>query len=306
MPRIAIVHPSDPVSSLSATGGYRWRAFFTELERLGFSEGKNLQVERHSGESRPDRYAELAKEVAERSPNAVVTNSTRMALHFMKASGTVPVVAFTGDPVAAGITSSLARPSGNVTGVITDAGYEIIEKNIALLKEVVRNLARVGLLAPRAFFDGPMEPYLQRIAQRTGVIVVKGALESPINQLEYARVFAVLAQERADALVVMPAPENVAHAQTIVELAAKDRLPAIYRTSDFLEAGGLMAYAVDVPDLYRRVAAQVAGILKGAKVSDVPFYQATTFKLIINLKTARALGLTIQPSLLARADEMIE
>jgi len=148
MPRIAIVHPSDPVSSLSATGGYRWRTFFTELERLGFSEGKNLQVDRHSGGSRPDRYAELAKEVAERSPNAIVTNSTRMALHFMKASGTVPVVAFTGDPVAAGITSSLARPSGNVTGVITDAAR-------------------------------PMEPYLQRIAQRTGVHIVKGALESP-------------------------------------------------------------------------------------------------------------------------------
>jgi putative ABC transport system substrate-binding protein len=306
IPRIAIVHPSDPVTSLSVAGGFRWRAFFTELQRLGFFEGRNLQVERHSGEGRSDRYAELAKEVADRNPDAVVTNSTRMASHFMTASRTVPVVAFTGDPVAGGITTSLAKPSGNVTGVITDAGSEVLEKNFALLKELVPNITRVGVLVPRAFFDGPMEPHLQRAAQRTGVRTVNVGLESPINRLEYERVFAMLALERADALVVLPAPENILNAQTIVELAARDRLPAIYRIRDFSEAGGLMAYAIDTPDLYRRAAGQVAAILKGAKVNEVPFYQATTFKLIINLKAAKGLGITVPPSLLARADEVVE
>jgi len=306
IPRIAIVHPSDPVTSLNATSVSRWRAFFTELERLGFHEGTNLQVERYSGEGRSDRYAELAKEVADRSPNAVVTNSTRMASHFMTASRTVPVVAFTGDPIAGGLTTSLAKPSGNVTGVITDAGSEVLEKNIALLKELVPNIARVGVLVPRAFFDGPMEPHLQRAAQRTGVRTVNGGLESPINRLEYERVFAMLGHERAEALVVLPAPENILHAQTIVELAARDGLPAIYRIRDFSEAGGLMAYAIDTPDLYRRAAGQVGAILKGAMVNEVPFYQATSFKLIINLKAAKALGITVPPTLLARADEVIE
>jgi putative ABC transport system substrate-binding protein len=116
----------------------------------------------------------------------------------------------------------------------------------------------------------------------------------------------MLAQERADALVVMPAPENVSHLQVIVELAARAKLPTIYHTSEFAEAGGLMAYAIDLADLYRRVAGQVAEILKGAKVSEIPFYQATTFTLVINLKAAKSLGLEVPTSLLARADEVIE
>jgi putative tryptophan/tyrosine transport system substrate-binding protein len=164
----------------------------------------------------------------------------------------------------------------------------------------------VGFLLLTDIFDGPMAPHLQAVARRTSVVLVRGALGSPIDQSEYARVFAMLAQERADALVVMPAPENVSHLQVIVELAARAKLPTIYHTSEFAEAGGLMAYAIDLADLYRRVAGQVAEILKGAKVSEIPFYQATTFTLVINLKAAKSLGLEVPTSLLARADEVIE
>src|SRR5262249_13671482 len=156
--------------------------------------------------------------------------------------------------------------------------------------------------------EGPMGPQLERVAQRTNVVFVRGELGSPIDPSEYARVFALLTNQRADALLVMGAPENLTHQHTIIELAATVRLPAIYHTSDFPEAGGLMAYAIDLPDLYRRVAGQVAEILNGAMVSQIPIYQATTFKLVINLKSAKALGLVVRPSLLARAraDEVIE
>ncbi|MGE3702679.1 MAG: ABC transporter substrate-binding protein [Hyphomicrobiaceae bacterium] len=306
MPRIAIVHPSDPIASLTATGGFRWQAFFAQLERLGFSEGKNLVVERYSGGGLSERYAELAKEVVNRKPDAIVTNSNRMASHFQRATDTIPVVAFTADPVLAGITSNLGRPDRNVTGAVTDAGYEVNDKKIALLKEIVPHLQRIGFLGPRAALDGPMGPFQQRAAERTGVALIKGALENPIYELEYARVFAILAKERVDGLIVLPAPENVTHLQSIVELAAKGKLPTIYHTSEFTDAGGLMAYAIDLIDLYSRVADQLVAILRGAKVSEVPFYQATTFKLVINLKTAKALGITVPATLLARADEVIE
>src|SRR5262249_40967153 len=165
---------------------------------------------------------------------------------------------------------------------------------------------RFGYLGPSAAMDLAVGHRVQAACQRMGVALIKGSLESPIDQSEYARVFALLAQERVDALLVASNAESRTHARLIAESAANGRLPAIYPYRDYMEAGGLMAYAVDLVDLYRHAAGQIAQLLKGAKVSDVPFYQATTIKLLINLKTAKVLGLTVPPTLLVRADEVIE
>jgi ABC-type uncharacterized transport system substrate-binding protein len=305
--RIAIVHPSNPIAALGTSGDLQhWRAFFRELERLGFSEGKNLLVERYSGEGQIDHYEELAKQVVSRAPDLIVTASAGMIRHFRSATETIPIVGVTSDPVAFGLTPSLPRPEGNITGVVTDAGFEIWQKRIALLKEAVPSVGRIGFLATRAVVEGPIRRLIEEAAQRTGVVLIMGALESPVNQSEYSRVFAVLLQDRVQAIVIGPGPENFTYWRSIVGLVAKNRLPAIYSYRDFPEGGGLMAYAVDLVDLHIRAAGQVVQILKGAKVSEIAFYQATTFKLVINLKTAKALGLTIPPSLLARADELIE
>ena len=304
--RVAVVHPSLHITAMSASGSHEasqyWRAFFVELERLGFSEGTNLVVERYSGEGRTDHYGELAKLVVRSRPDLVFVISGRMIDHLRSATETIPIVGITGDPMAIGFTPSLARPLGNVTGIVADAGVEIWGKRLALTKELVPSAARIGFLAPRAIMEGSQG----RATLQIGVVLIEGTLDSPINPLEYARVFAVLTQECADALVVSDAVENLTHQQSILELVARSKLPALYPYRDFVERGGLGAYAVDIRDFFIRAAGQIAQILKGAKVDEIPFYQATTFRLIINLITAKALGLTVPPSLLARADEVIE
>jgi putative tryptophan/tyrosine transport system substrate-binding protein len=305
MPRLAIVHPSAPVTALNPDGPAQWRAFFGELERQGFAEGKSLEVLRYSGEGRTDHYAELAKEAVSRNPDIIFTVTPRM-LQRLKGAGTkIPIVVSTSDPIAFGITSSLARPEGNITGVIPDAGIEINDKRLALLKELVPHATRFGYLVPRAAMALAVGRRVHDACQRMGVALIVAALETLIDQ-EYERAFALLAQERVDALLVASDAESLTHSRLIAELAAKGRLPAIYPYRGYMEAGGLMAYAVDLIDLYRHAAGQIAQLLKGARVSDVPFYQATTFELVINLKTAKTLGLTVPPTLLARADEVIE
>jgi putative tryptophan/tyrosine transport system substrate-binding protein len=305
VPRIAIVHPSDPVAALGLAGPAHWRAFFAELERQGFAEGKSLVVQRYSGEGRTDRYAQLAKEAVSGNPDIIFTVTPRMIAHLKGAGATIPIAASTSDPIAFGISSSLAKPEGNITGVIPDAGIEVNDKRLALLKELVPHATRFGYLVPRAAMGLAVGRRVQDACQRMGVALIVGPLETLIES-EYARAFALLAQERADVLLVASNAESRTHSRLIVELADKVRLPAIYPYRDYMESGGLMAYAVDLVDLYRRAAGQVDQLLKGARVSDIPFYQATTFKLVINLKTAKALGLTVPQSLLAAADEVIE
>ena len=307
LPRIAVVHPSHPVAVLSAIKGNQFfRGFFAELERLGYSEGKNLTVERYSGDGRTDRYAEFAKEIVSRSPDVIFVISSRMVEHFKSATQMTPIVGVISDPIARHFSRSIGRPGGNITGVVTDAGLEIWEKRLALLKEVAPKADRVGFLAPKGTIEGPEGRAVREASERMNVALTMGPLESPINQLEYVRVFGVFAQESVRALVVSDAAENATYSGTVVELAAKARLPAIGWLRDFTEDGGLMAYAIDLVDLYGRAAGQVAQILNGTKVGEIPFYRATTFKLIINLKTAKALGLNVPPTLLARADEVIE
>jgi putative tryptophan/tyrosine transport system substrate-binding protein len=307
MRRLAIVHPSNPVTDLTESGNPRYVAFFKELRQLGYVEGQNVAVERYSGEGRTEHYAELASKVVGRNPDLIVTNTSRLVLNFKAATTTIPIVGLMADPVRFGIVESLARPGGNITGVSTDAGLEIWGKRLDLLREAVPGILKVGYLASRDVWEFPITiEVLQGPAERMGISLIGPPLEGTLQEQEYQRVFEALAQSRPDALIVGDQAENLTYQRIIIDLAAKSGLPALYPYREQAEAGGLMAYAPELLDLYRRAAGCIGEILNGAKPSDIPIYLASKFELVINLKTAKKLGLPISPSLLARADEVIE
>jgi putative tryptophan/tyrosine transport system substrate-binding protein len=305
--RIAIADPSTPVSEMNEAGSFPgYRALFKELRRLGYVEGQNLAVERHSGDGRTEQLRELARAVVRSSPDLIFASSSDMVRNLKTETTTIPIVAGTGDPIANGIVTSLARPGGNITGASGDAGLDILGKRLELLIEAVPNVSKVGFLASREAWEKPYGPVLQQAAQRVGLIIVGPPIDAPLTEPEYRRVVEAMTQARIDALIVSDQPLHLANRRLIVGLAAKARLPAIYAWHEFIEVGGFMAYAFDLPDMMRHLAAEIDQVLRGAKPGDIPYYQATKFELVINLKTAKALGLTIPAVLLARADEVIE
>jgi putative ABC transport system substrate-binding protein len=305
MKRIAYVNSSGEVSVISASGRPTYRVFFQELSRLGYVEGQNLGVERHSGEGRPERYAELARDVVNTHPDLIFAVGGRLSLDFKMATTTIPIVTIIIDPIALGLVASIARPGGNITGVAISAGLEIIGKRMGLLVEAMPKLSTVGYLASRPFWEDPRGAAVREAAKQAG-ISLSPVMLSAFDEAEYQRVFRSMEQDRADAFMVSDEPENFTNRDTIVELAAKGRIPAIYSYREFVEFGGLMAYSIDLVDTFRRLANLIDKILKGANPGDIPFYQPTKFELSINLKTAKALGLEMPAMLLGRADEVIE
>ena len=310
MKRIAFVHPSAKVSEISSdisvSGRPYYGAFFEELSRLGYVEGQNLGVERYSGEGRPERYAELARDVVNTHPDLILAVAARLSLDFKMATTTIPIVSLIIDPIAMGLVASIARPGGNITGVAIAAGLEIIGKRMGLLVEAMPKLSTVGYLASRPFWEDSRGAAVREAAKRAGISLKAALLGSAFNEAEYQRVFRSMEQDRADALMVSDESENLTNRATIIELAAKGRIPTIYSYREFVEVGGLMAYSIDLADMYRRLANLIDKILRGANPGDIPFYQPTKFDLSINLKTAKALGLEMPAMLLGRADEVIE
>jgi len=304
--RIAIFHPAIPTTRLTETGGgSAWRAFFAELRRLGYVEGGNLIIERYSAEGHHERYADLAREIVTRNPDVIVTGTNPVVIAFKAATSTIPVVAFMLDPLKAGLVTSLARPGGNLTGITLDAGIEIWGKRLQMLKEAIPSTTTAAFLGMRDGWEGSSGEVLRAAGAELGISLVF-MLPQKGNSSEIERVFAVMEQQRPDAVLVSGEGDLYAHRQLIAELAEKNRLPVMCPYRDYVEAGGLMAYAVDLAELLRRMADNVHQILKGAKPGDIPIYQATKFELLINLKTAKALGLNLPPALLARAAEIIE
>ncbi len=280
-------------------------AFRQGLSERGWAKGQNIVIEYRYAEGRVERFPSLAAELVSLKVDVIVVVSTPGARAAKEATTTIPIVmAYVFDPVGLGVVASLARPGGNVTGVAFVAGPEIAGKYLELLKEIVPKLSRVAVLSNP---DSPASPFLLRETQAAAqVLAVKPQLlevRSP-NELEGA--FAAMSRERADALLVLPHPFNFYHAKQIADLAAKSRLPAVYPFRESVEAGGLMAYAADAPDMFRRAATYVDKILKGAKPADLPVEQPTRFELVVNLKTAKALHLTIPRALLLRADQVVE
>jgi putative ABC transport system substrate-binding protein len=304
--RIAIFHPAIPATLITETGGgSAWRAFFAELRRLGYIEGDNLIVERYSAEGHHERYGDVAREIVARNPDVIVTGTNPVVLVFKAATSTIPIAAFMIDPLKAGLVTSLSRPGGNLTGITLDVGIEVWGKRLEFLKEAIPSMAKAAFLGMREGWEGSFGQALREAGGKLGISLIS-MLPPEGTRSAIERVFAAMAEQRPDAVLVSGEGDLYAHRQLIVELAEKNRLPAIYPYRDHIEAGGLMAYTVDLAELLRRLADDVHQILKGAKPGDIPIYQPNKFELLINLKAAKALGLTLSPTLLARADEVIE
>lgn len=305
-PRIAVFHPAIPAALLTETGGgSAWRAFFAELRRLGYVEGQNLIIERSSAEGHHERYADMAREIVARNPDLIVTGTNPVVLAFGTATSTIPVVAFMLDPMKAGLVASLARPGGNLTGITLDPGIELWGKRLELLKEAIPSTAKVAFLGMRDGWEGSFGQALRDVSNQLGVSLISMLPNSGTPE-EIARVFAAIAQQRPDAVLVSGEGDLYANRQLIAELAEKNRLPTMCPYRDYVDAGALMAYTVDLTELLRRMADDVHQILKGAKPGDIPVYQPTKFELLINLKTAKAIGLTLPSTLLSHADEIKE
>ena len=305
MKRIAIVAPATKISYMTANSNVFYRRFFDELSRVGYVEGLSLVVDRYSGEGRTERYADLARDVISTHPDVIFSISTRLALNFKAATTTIPIVATTADPIALGLVSSLARPGGNITGVSDDAGIEVLAKRLALLLEATSKLSDARFLVSQLNWEGVVGATVREASRRAGISLA-GEPMSSFNEQEYQRVFNSMEHERVDGILVSDESEQFTYRRLLVELAAKTRIPAIYAHREHVELGGLMAYSFDFGDLGRRAARQVAEILKGANPGELPIYQQTKFELIINLKTAKALGLQMPAMLVGRADDVIE
>ena len=272
------------------------------LRDLGYVEGRNLIIEYRSAHGRAERFPDLASELVRLKVDLIVTRGTPAARAAKNATGTIPVVMATmGDPRA--IVASFANPGGNITGVTTFS-TELTAKRFELLKELVPNLSRVALLHNMGNPAAPPEWEETKTAARS--LGLQAELLDVRSQGDLGRAFELAVRQRVDALVIGADGLTQMHQQTIVDLVARNRLPAAYPAREFVEAGGLIAYAVNYPDLYFRFASFVDKIFKGAKPGELPVEQPTKFELVINLKTAKALGLTIPPAVLARADEVIE
>lgn len=304
--RMAFVHSGIPAAQLTEASNVSWvRRFFAELRELGYAESANLTVERYSAEGRPERFASLATEIVARQPDLIVANQNPLVRALQKATGTIPIVAIIGDPIGSGIVSTLARPGGNITGVSVDAGVEIYGKRLQILKEAVPAIEAITYLGLPGEGQGQVGQAMREAA---------GALRLEISSIALAEVtaaslraaFADISSKPNNALVVSGAGDFLAHRQLIVDLAGNSILSAMYPYRDYVEAGGLMTYAPELGDLARQLARTALQILQGAKAGDIPIYQATKFELVINLKTAKALGLAMPPMLLARADEILE
>jgi putative ABC transport system substrate-binding protein len=305
--RIAMVHPARPASMMTEASGLpAYVAFFKELRQLGYVEGANLVVERYSAEGRTEHYAALARDVVLTHPELIFTISARMAQNFKAATTTTPIVAYTADPVAFGLARSLAQPGGNITGVTPDVGMDFWGKRLEILRVVVPTVRKVAFLTPREPWNGPPGIAVRKAADQVALQSFGALLEGSIDEAEYRRVFAAMAQERVDALIVEDAPENYANQRLITKLAENARLPTIYPDRSFVELGGLMAYGSELEELYRHLADQIDQVLKGAKPGEIPFYQASKYRLTINLSAAKTLGLAMPQSVLLRADEVIQ
>jgi putative tryptophan/tyrosine transport system substrate-binding protein len=286
---------SDPTHPFNS--GFR-----REMRDRGYVEGQNFILEIRSLEGKMERASRVVAELVRLNLDAIVTTTPEMTRQAQQVATTVPIVMFSRAPVEEGLVVSLARPGGNITGVTNDIGPELQGKLLELLREGVPKLRRVAYLGPRADWQGPGGMSARAAAGALGLTLF---LSEP-SPNDYTRAFDLIARERPDAIIISQDATHYPHRRLIAEFAARNRLPSMGSYREFVEAGGLMSYGHNSVDIYRRVAIYVDKILRGAKPADLPIEQPTKFELVINLKTAKTLGLTIPPSLLARADQVIE
>jgi len=294
----------DP-STASATKNLL-EAFREEMSKYGWTEGKNIIIELRFAELKSERQVPLATELVRWKADVIVA-AGGAPTSARKVTATIPIVVASGiDLVAAGLASSLARPGGNVTG-LSILGPELITKRLEILKEVVPKLSRVGVLMRKGAGAGTGQQQ-QMDEIRAAALALKVNLHELMTALDpdaLERAFKTAAQEQVHAIIPTAGRQTLAARKTIAELAIKYRLPAMYQEQEFIDEGGLISYGPNFADLYRRAAYFVDKILQGAKPADLPVEQPTKFELVINLKTAKQIGLTIPPNVLARADRVI-
>jgi putative ABC transport system substrate-binding protein len=305
IPRIGVVSPGR--SEGPDASRVTLNSLVLGLRELGYTEGQNITIERGFGESNPDRLREIAAELVKRQVDVIVALSTTAARPVKQATNIIPIVAIgMADPVEDELVTNLARPGGNVTGT-SFLGPELVAKRLQLLSEVVPQHSRVAILwHPRAYGDRTMTGVVKEAEHAAQILGMHLQFVPASSADDITSAFSVITTERADALSVFPSPILFAEYGRIASIAADKRLPAIYAAREGAEVGGLLSYGANLPDLARQTAVYVDKILKGVKPSDLPVQQPTKFELVINLKAARALGLTISRDFLLIADEVIE
>jgi putative tryptophan/tyrosine transport system substrate-binding protein len=293
MPRIGIIDDS-----------LRWNAFRHGLRDLGYLEGGNIALDYAYGDGVPERLAEAAAALVRRPVDVIATYGTPASFAAKQATTTIPIVMIAiGDPVRAGLVPSLARPGGNITGS-SILGPDVGAKRLQILKEAIPTVSRIAfLLNPDNASNVLQFEEVQAAAPTLGMTVISISV-SP--RIEFETAFAAMMKERPDAFAITGDPFHQTHIAWIMDFMAKNRLPAVYQLSENVRAGGLMSYGASEPDLFWRAAGYVHRILQGTKPADLPVEQPVKFELAVNLKTAKALGLTIPESFLLRANEVIE
>jgi putative ABC transport system substrate-binding protein len=298
IPKIGIILGGSPSGVSPILGAFR-----RGLRELGYIEGQNISIEYRYAEGVAERFPSLAAELVQLKVNVIVVGNTPATQGAKNATKTIPIVMISvSDPVGTGLVASLAHPGGNVTG-LSDLQSDLGGQQLQILKEAFPKVSRVAILwdpanASNALWLAETKATAESLRVRVQPLGVHGP-----NDIEVA--FSAIKRDRASALSVSGNPVNGVYRTQIVSLAAKSRLPAIYPETGFTDAGGLMSYGVNFPDLYRHAATYVDKILKGAKPADLPVEQPTKFELVVNLKTAKQIGLTIPPNVLARADRVI-
>ncbi|MBR1155648.1 ABC transporter substrate-binding protein [Bradyrhizobium sp. JYMT SZCCT0428] len=280
------------------------RALFAALRRLGWIEGQNLKVESYGREQNTSDPEALATEIIRSNPDVIFVVAL-YAVIFKKLTSRIPIVGITGDPVRQGLAESLARPGGNFTGVTVDAGSSIYGKRIALLREMVPTMSKLGCLAVRLQWNQPNAGAFRAAAETAGLPLAVSLLEGT-SEADLRAAVESISRDGANAVIVLESPQVFQNSTLIAKLLGDATLPAIFPFTESVEVGGLMAYSFDLIELYKRVANNIDAILRGAKPGDIPIYQVTKFELSINLKTAKQLGLPVPPALLVGADKVIE
>jgi putative ABC transport system substrate-binding protein len=298
-PRIGVLHPGAPAAASQLVA-----AFKQGLREHGYVEGQNIVVERRFAEARAERLSDIAAELVRLKVDVIVTASDVGIAAVKQQTETIPIVmANSTDPVGTGFVASLARPGGNVTG-LSNISPELSAKRLELLKEAVPGLSRVAIMWSPDVRGAVLDYKETENAARSLRLQLQSAEVSRTD--DFSRAFSALTIRRAEALIVAGSPLTYINRDQIASLAQKNRLPSMSTQREFAYAGGLITYGPNLAEQWRRAATYVDKILKGAKPGDLPVEQPTKFELVINLKTAKALGLTIPPSLLRRADQVIE
>ena len=281
----------------------RDEVFLRALRDLGWIEGGNISIAYRFGDGKVDRLVGLATELARLQVDVIVTSGTTAVRAAREATSTIPIVMMSGEPVSTGLVASLARPGGNITG-LTHVTNDLIGKRLELLKQIVPNAARVAaMLNPSNPGEAIFVSEMESTARALGLELLVLKVETPD---QFDRAFSSMTERHIQGVFVLEDPIFTSNPARVADMAARYRLPAMYGTAIFAHAGGLMSYGANFTDLYRRAAEYVDKILKGAKPADLPIEQPTRFELVINVRTAKTLGLTIPQSLLLRADEVIQ